>query len=421
MQEGYENLPKSADFSSTSLNLKNLSIKFIKNLIIMGRSEHTINEYARTTSDFLRFINIYKGKIVTEDLLKKISTEDVQAYLADYKGDEPLEEKKAYIRKNFYFETKLPKDLNKENKMWVSKNKKLIGEFEDFFKGGIRSGLEIKNQFNEHTNIEKKIKKVQRIGFIKTKEIKIKSNRSVARCQSVIKTYFKFLSSTNNWRNNPIQDLATSKYSIKIDQRIFKEEEIINFLNFIDPDKNEINAKNWNGWEHRRDLAILYLIYSSGLRVSEVLQFKIADHPFKEQQIIRGKGDKERYIVILDIVNNKIGKYLNKLSETNKDLIIRPSDPLFVKIRSKQIKTVTSRDIQRSMRNLVQLYPNNLPSFATPHSLRHSFATHLLKSGIDIRKIQELLGHKNLSTTQSYTKLENDYLKKEFDKLHPHS
>ncbi len=421
MQEGYENLPKSADFSSTSLNLKNLSIKFIKNLIIMGRSDHTINEYARTTSDFLRFINIYKGKIVTEDLLKRISTEDVQAYLADYKGDEPLEEKKAYLRKNFYFETKSPKNLSKENKGWVSKNKKLVGEFEDFFKGGIRSGLEIKNKFNEHVHMETKIKKMQRIGFIKTNEIKIKSNRSVARCQSVIKAYFKFLSSTNDWKNNPIQDLATSKYSIKIEQRIFKEEEIINFLNFIDPDKNETNEKNWNDWEHRRDLAILYLIYSSGLRVSEVLQFKIADHPFKEQQIIRGKRDKERYIVVLDIVKNKIGKYLNKLSETNKDLIIRPSDPLFVKIRSKKIKTVTSRDIQRSMRNLVQLYPNNLPSFATPHSLRHSFATHLLKSGIDIRKIQELLGHKNLSTTQSYTKLENDYLKKEFDKLHPHS
>lgn len=421
MQEGYENLPKSADFSSTSLNLKNLSIKFIKNLIIMGRSDHTINEYARTTSDFLRFINIYKGEIVTEDLLKKISTEDVQAYLADYKGDASLEEKKAYLRKNFYFETKPPKNLSKENKGWISKNTKLVGEFEDFFKGGVRSGLEIKNKFNEHVNIETKIKKMQRIGFIKTNEIKIKSNRSVARCQSVIKTYFKFLSSTNNWKKNPIQDLATSKYSIKIDQRIFKEEEIINFLNFIDPDKNETNEKNWNGWEHRRDLAILYLIYSSGLRVSEVLQFKIADHPFKEQQIIRGKRDKERYIVVLDIVKNKIGKYLNKLSETNKDLIIRPSDPLFVKIRSKKIKTVTSRDIQRSMRNLVQLYPNNLPSFATPHSLRHSFATHLLKNGIDIRKIQELLGHKNLSTTQSYTKLENDYLKKEFDKLHPHS
>lgn len=421
MQEGYENLPKSADFSSTSLNLKNLSIKFIKNLIIMGRSEHTINEYARTTSDFLRFINIYKGKIVTEDLLKKISTEDVQAYLADYKGDEPLEEKKAYLRKNFYLETKPPKNLNKENKAWILKNKKLFGELEDFFEGGIRSGLEIKNKFNKHTNLETKIKKMQRIGFVKTNEIKIKSNRSVARCQSVIKTYFKFLSSTNNWRKNPIQDLPTSKYSIKIDQRIFKEEEIINFLNFIDPDKNETNAKNLNGWEHRRDLAILYLIYSSGLRVSEVLQFKIADHPFKEQQIIRGKRDKERYIVVLDIVKNKIGKYLNKLSETNKDLLIRPSDPLFVKIRARKIKGITSRDIQRSMRNLVQLYPNNLPSFATPHSLRHSFATHLLKSGIDIRKIQELLGHKNLSTTQSYTKLENDYLKKEFDKLHPHS
>ena len=96
-----------------------------------------------------------------------------------------------------------------------------------------------------------------------------------------------------------------------------------------------IQSKNINdkffSWEHRRDLAILYFLYSSGLRVSEILQFKMENYPFKEYSKILGKGKKERYIIILEIVNKKIKNYLQSLSEIEKNLNLDKKDPLFIK------------------------------------------------------------------------------------------
>ena len=211
------------------------------------------------------------------------------------------------------------------------------------------------------------------------------------------------------------RQISTTKYDKRISNKTFKEEDLINFLKFIDPDQSK-SVKNCNSWQHRRDIAVIYFIYSTGLRVSEVLQFKFSDTPFNDQIKVIGKGKKERYIPILPIIKEKVSKYIEVLKASTKIEILN-NDPLFIKINSQNKSSLTSRDIQRSMKKLIEIYPGKIPSEATPHSLRHSFASHLLQNGINIRKIQKLLGHESIDTTQIYTNLDDDYLKQEYDKV----
>ena len=114
----------------------------------------------------------------------------------------------------------------------------------------------------------------------------------------------------------------------------FKEEELIDFLKFIDPDQSKGN-KNWKTWQHKRDLAIIYFIYSTGLRISEVLQFKFSDTPFNDQIKVIGKGKKERYVPILPIIKDKISKYIEAF-QSSTNIEISSNDPLFLKINSKK-------------------------------------------------------------------------------------
>ena len=160
----------------------------------------------------------------------------------------------------------------------------------------------------------------------------------------------------------------------------------------------------------------MYFIYATGLRVSEVLQFNFSDLPFKEQIKVVGKGRKERYIPIIPVVNKKIYEYILALKAEN-NLEILSNDPLFIKITKNKISNLTPRDIQRNMKKLINIYPGQIPSEATPHSLRHSFATHLIQNGLNIRKIQKLLGHTSIDTTQIYTSLDDEYLKKAYDEV----
>ena len=219
-----------------------------------------------------------------------------------------------------------------------------------------------------------------------------------------------------------INKIESSKYISRTDDKVFEEQDIIEFLNFIDPD---IQSKNINdkffSWEHRRDLAILYFLYSSGLRVSEILQFKMKDYPFKEYTKIIGKGKKERYIIILDVVNEKIKYYLDNLLEKETNITLEKSDPLFLKHIKGLKKNLSSRDIQRTMKKLINEFEGNYPIHSTPHSLRHSFASHILRGGTDIRAIQELLGHSSLTSTQIYTELNEKTLLDVYDKSHPHT
>ena len=112
---------------------------------------------------------------------------------------------------------------------------------------------------------------------------------------------------------------------------------------------------------------------------------------------------------------------MESLSEIEKNLNLDKKDPLFIKYTNGSKKGLSSRDIQRTMKKLIQKFDGNYPIHSTPHSLRHSFASHILRGGTDIRAIQELLGHSSLTSTQIYTELNEKTLLNVYDKSHPHS
>ena len=408
--------PKSSNFSYADKDLSANSKNYIKSLIAQDKSQLTINEYARTVSHFLKFCKIYFGKTVSLNSLRDFKDIDFLSYQSFYLGKVSNFEnlKDEMINSYYYFENTKPEKILSSHKGFFKKkeNIKLIDDLNSFLKGDIVSGKKIHKEFG---NISKKIEILSINGCIKKYKEKEKSSRSLARCQSVLRNFFKYLSERNNWKNHPFNQIITTKYQTRISNKTFKEEELINFLKYID-DENNNNIIEWKSWQHRRDVAVIYFIYSTGIRVSEILQFKFSEFPFEEQIKIIGKGNKERYIPFLPIVKNKINLYLEKL-KASVSLEIGNNDPLFLKIYENKKKGLTARDIQRSMRNLVKIYPGKLPTEATPHSLRHSFASHLLQNGLNIRKIQKLLGHSSIDTTQIYTKLDDDFLKKEYDKI----
>ena len=163
------------------------------------------------------------------------------------------------------------------------------------------------------------------------------------------------------------------------------------------------------GWEAARDEAVLTLLYGCGLRISEALSLKRSDAPVREAIRIVGKGSKERVVPVLPVVREAIDAYVAQLP-----FALEPNAPLF---RAHRGGPLGPRPVQALMQRLRGRL--GLPSSATPHALRHSFATHLLGAGADLRSIQELLGHASLSTTQRYTAVDAAGLLAVYAKAHP--
>jgi integrase/recombinase XerC len=169
----------------------------------------------------------------------------------------------------------------------------------------------------------------------------------------------------------------------------------------LDPDRE--------AWEAARDQAVLTLLYGCGLRISEALSLKRADAPPGPELRITGKGSKTRIVPVLPAVQAAIEAYLAELP-----FILGPEEPLF---RAKRGGPLSPRHVQATVQGLRGRL--GLASSATPHALRHSFATHLLGAGADLRSIQELLGHASLSTTQRYTQVDAERLLSAYAKAHP--
>jgi integrase/recombinase XerC len=162
-------------------------------------------------------------------------------------------------------------------------------------------------------------------------------------------------------------------------------------------------------WEAARDEAVLTLLYGCGLRISEALSLKRSDAPLRDSLRIVGKGSKERVAPVLPVVREAVDRYLALVPFT-----LDPAQPLF---RAKRGGPLGPRPVQALMQRLRGRL--GLPASATPHALRHSFATHLLGAGADLRSIQELLGHASLSTTQRYTAVDAAGLLAIYGKAHP--
>ena len=170
-----------------------------------------------------------------------------------------------------------------------------------------------------------------------------------------------------------------------------------------DPDRED--------WEVARDEAVLTLLWGCGLRISEALSLTRADAPLPDAVRITGKGGKTRLVPVLPAVREAVDVYVAELP-----FALAPDEPLF---RAKRGGAYSPRHAQALMQGLRGRL--GLPDSATPHALRHSFATHLLGAGADLRSIQELLGHASLSTTQRYTAVDAAGLMAVYAKAHPHA
>ena len=162
-------------------------------------------------------------------------------------------------------------------------------------------------------------------------------------------------------------------------------------------------------WLGARDTALITLLYGAGLRISEALSLKRGDVPLAETLTILGKGRKERLVPVLPLLRQAIDLYAQQIPFTG-----APATPLFLSRRGKPMSPREAQALMQRLRGRL-----GLSERATPHALRHSFATHILAGGGDLRSVQELLGHASLSTTQTYTAIETSQLLAVYEKAHP--
>jgi len=224
---------------------------------------------------------------------------------------------------------------------------------------------------------------------------------TVARKLACLRSFFKFLVRENMLKVNPAVGIATPKREKKLPSCLDIEE--IEHL---------LDAPNGSRWEEKRDKAILETLYSSGIRVSELTGLNHDDLDlFSGIMKIRGKGKKERIVPVGSIALKSIQAYADAKPKS-KDA--KGSNIMFV---NKSGTRLTDRSVRRILLKYARRI--SLAKEISPHMLRHSFATHMLDRGADLRSVQELLGHQNLSTTQIYTHISTKRLREAYDKAHP--
>jgi tyrosine recombinase XerC len=220
--------------------------------------------------------------------------------------------------------------------------------------------------------------------------------RTVSRKLSSLRSFFKFLQREGVIKANPAKLLVTPKLDKPL-PHFMSEEETVQLIE--SPKSGKTNSP--------RDKAIFEILYSTGIRVSELVGLNVDDVDFIGNIIkVMGKGKKERIVPIGDQALNALKEYMDGCKAANKFVFANKGG---------------TRLSDRSVRNIINKYilEQAMAQHVTPHMFRHSFATHLLNHGADLRSVQELLGHVNLSTTQIYTHLTTDKLKKVYDQAHP--
>ena len=227
--------------------------------------------------------------------------------------------------------------------------------------------------------------------------------RSINRHIVSIKNYFKFLEKNNSINYNPLEEITGLKTPKKL-PRILSEDDVNNLLDIA-----------LNDAYSYRNKAMLELMYSSGLRVSELLNLEVNNIDFNMNLVrVFGKGSKERIVPIDDIATKYLDEYINIYRNTL--LRNKESDILFLNSRGDKLSR------QGFFKILKQIAKEKgIKKELSPHTLRHSFATHLLNHGADLRSIQTMLGHENIETTQIYTHVSDNFIKENYEEAHPRS
>lgn len=222
------------------------------------------------------------------------------------------------------------------------------------------------------------------------------SKKTIARNISTLKSFFKYLKKENIIESNPMNLIKTPK----IDKKLPK------FLNYDDLEKI-LSIPDTTTFLGKRNALILELLYSTGVRVSELVNIKLNDIDLSEEKIlILGKGNKERYVLFGSKAKEKILDYLKEKTDNSPYLIV-----------NRYGNKITDRGIRKILDSII--LEASLSYKISPHTLRHTFATHMLDSGADIEIVKELLGHESLSTTQIYTHVTSESLKRVYSKTHP--
>ena len=227
--------------------------------------------------------------------------------------------------------------------------------------------------------------------------------RSQSRIISGLKGFFNYLIFENYRKTNPLELIETPKIGRKLPDTLALEE--------ID---QLIKAIDLSGAQGERNRAILETLYGCGLRVSELTSLKISDLFFKEGFIkITGKGDKQRFVPIGDTTIKYIELYRKEV-RVHQKIAPKAQDTLFLNRRGNQL---TRAMIFTIIKQLVE--KTGIDKVISPHTFRHSFATHLLENGADLRAIQQMLGHQSITTTEIYTHIETSFLQETISKFHP--
>jgi integrase/recombinase XerC len=230
---------------------------------------------------------------------------------------------------------------------------------------------------------------------------------SQARTISTLRNFFRFLRRSGRVDNPAVDTVRPPRAEPPLPKALTESDA----LDLVRAPAPTVETRPWIA---RRDTALMLLLYGCGLRIDEALRLTRAEAPTREKGhgdrlVVTGKGRKQRMVPLLPVVIEAIEAYIAACP-----YMLAPDGPLFVGARGARL---SARVVQRHVERLRGFL--GLPDTATPHALRHSFATHLLGAGGDLRTIQELLGHSSLSTTQRYTRVDADRLVAVYDRAHP--
>ncbi|MBN1353504.1 MAG: tyrosine recombinase XerC [Candidatus Omnitrophica bacterium] len=259
-----------------------------------------------------------------------------------------------------------------------------LNEFSEFL-----SGRELKNV--DHLTLRKFLAHLRQNNI---------SKRSSARKLSSLRTFFRFLQRDGYIKNNPVSSVSSPKLDRKL-PAFLDEQSVLKI----------ITAPDGKNFQDVRDKAMLETLYSTGIRVAELVGIDVEDVDFISGVIkVLGKGKKERITPCGDKAIAAIREY----TEYRDKRANNAEKALFI---NKSGRRLTDRSVRYMIDKRIKVL--SIKEHVSPHTLRHSFATHLLNRGADLRSVQELLGHKNLSTTQIYTHVTTERLKTVYDKAHP--